>query len=300
MRAYTEGCNVATRRAQALSRSPKGTPMNRTHRNNHTRDAAPAYRPACRPARRVYSSHASATAPLGTKVHRKRRSRFNRARNVLVAIVAIAGLLHISGLANRLVVLIEPNAAATFLQFDEDEGTWSLVLVNVSNPLPDGFSVETADVGGGHSVDKRIADSLNAMLEDCRRSGYHPFIRSSFRTRDEQQQILNERVELYREAGYSGEDALSAALQWVALPGTSEHELGLAVDINDEEDDEGMYTWLASNAHQYGFILRYPLDKVDVTGISNEPWHYRYVGKQAAGEIYQTSEALEEYLARSK
>ncbi len=274
--------------------------MNRTHRNNHTRDAAPAYRPACRPARRVYSSHASATAPLGTKVHRKRRSRFNRARNVLVAIVAIAGLLHISGLANRLVVLIEPNAAATFLQFDEDEGTWSLVLVNASNPLPDGFSVETADVGGGHSVDKRIADSLNAMLEDCRRAGYHPFIRSSFRTRDEQQQILNERVELYREAGYSGEDALSAALQWVALPGTSEHELGLAVDINDEEDDEGMYTWLASNAHQYGFILRYPLDKVDVTGISNEPWHYRYVGKQAAGEIYQTGEALEEYLARSK
>lgn len=274
--------------------------MNRTHRNNHTRDAAPAYRPACRPARRAYSSHASATAPIGARVRRKRHSRFNRARNVLVAIAAIAGLLLVSGLANRLVGLIEPNAAATFLQFDEDEGTWSLVLVNASNPLPDGFSVETADVGGGHSVDKRIADSLNAMLEDCKRAGYHPFIRSSFRTRDEQQQILNERVELYREAGYSEEDALSAALQWVALPGTSEHELGLAVDINDEEDDEGMHTWLASNAHQYGFILRYPLDKVDVTGISNEPWHYRYVGKQAADEIYQTGEALEEYLARTR
>lgn len=272
------------------------TTMNRTHHNNHTRDAAPA----CRPARRAYSSHASATAPIGARVRRKRHSRFNRARNVLVAIAAIAGLLLVSGLANRLVGLIEPNAAATFLQFDEDEGTWSLVLVNASNPLPDGFSVETADVGGGHSVDKRIADSLNAMLEDCKRAGYHPFIRSSFRTRDEQQQILNERVELYREAGYSEEDALSAALQWVALPGTSEHELGLAVDINDEEDDEGMHTWLASNAHQYGFILRYPLDKVDVTGISNEPWHYRYVGKQAADEIYQTGEALEEYLARTR
>lgn len=272
------------------------TTMNRTHHNNHTRDAAPA----CRPARRAYSSHASATAPIGARVLRKRHSRFNRARNVLVAIAAIAGLLLVSGLANRLVGLIEPNAAATFLQFDEDEGTWSLVLVNASNPLPDRFSVETADVGGGHSVDKRIADSLNAMLEDCKRAGYHPFIRSSFRTRDEQQQILNERVELYREASYSEEDALSAALQWVALPGTSEHELGLAVDINDEEDDEGMHTWLASNAHQYGFILRYPLDKVDVTGISNEPWHYRYVGKQAADEIYQTGEALEEYLARTR
>ncbi len=139
-------------------------------------------------------------------------------------------------------------------------------------PFADGFSVETADVGDGHSVDKRIADSLNAMLEDCKRAGYHPFIRSSFRTRDEQQQILNERVALYRETGYSEDEALAAALQWVAPPGTSEHELGLAVGINDEEDDEGMYAWLASNAHQYGFILRYPLDKVDVTGISNEPW----------------------------
>lgn len=126
------------------------------------------------------------------------------------------------------------------------------------------------------------------------------FIRSSFRTRDEQQQILNERVALYREAGYSEEEALAAALQWVAPPGTSEHELGLAVGINDEEDDEGMYAWLASNAHQYGFILRYPLDKVDVTGISNEPWHYRYVGKRTAGEIYQTGETLEEYLARTR
>lgn len=84
----------------------------------------------------------------------------------------------------------------------------------------------------------------------------------------------------------------------MALPGTSEHELGLAVDINDENGNEDMYAWLACNAHQYGFILRYPLDKVDVTGISNEPWHYRYVGKQAADEIHQTGEALEEYLAR--
>lgn len=270
--------------------------MNNARSNNRTRYAvAPTYRPASG----AYSSHASTTAPLGTKMRRKRHSRFKRAKNVLVAIVAIAVLLTVSGLANRLVGLIEPNAAANFLQFDEDESTWSLVLVNASNPLPTDFSVETADVGNGHSVDKRIADSLNAMLDDCRRAGFHPYIRSSFRTRDVQQQILNERVELYREAGYSEEEALSAALQWVALPGTSEHELGLAVDINDEKGNEDMYAWLACNAHQYGFILRYPIDKVDVTGISNEPWHYRYVGKQAAVEIYQTGEALEEYLART-
>lgn len=288
------------RRQGARRRSPeskKETVMNSTHSNKRTRYAtASAYRAA----HGAYSSHASTTTPPRTKVRCKRSSRFKRAKSVLVAIVAIAALLTVSGLANRLIGLIEPNAAATFLRFDEDEEPWSLILVHASNPLPDGFSVETADVGDGHSVDKRIADSLNAMLEVCKRAGYHPFIRSSFRTRDEQQQILNERVALYREAGYSEEEALAAALQWVAPPGTSEHELGLAVGINDEEDDEGMYAWLASNAHQYGFILRYPLDKVDVTGISNEPWHYRYVGKRTAGEIYQTVETLEEYLARTR
>ena len=142
---------------------------------------------------------------LGPRCVAKRSSRFKRAKSVLVAIVAIAALLTVSGLANRLIGLIEPNAAATFLRFDEDEESWSLILVHASNPLPDGFSVETADVGDGHSVDKRIADSLNAMLEDCKRAGYHPLIRSSFRTRDEQQQILNERVALYREAGHSEE-----------------------------------------------------------------------------------------------
>lgn len=233
MRAHTEGCNEAARSSQALPGVQKGNSNEQHYSNKRTRYAAPTYRPACRPARRAYSSHTSATAPLGTRMRRKRHSRFNRARNVLVAIVAIAGLLLVSGLTNRLVGLIEPNAAATFLQFDEDEGTWSLVLVNASNPLPDGFSVDTADVGGGHSVDKRT-------------------------------------------------------------------RAGAAVDINDEEDDEGMYAWLASNAHQYGFILRYPLDKVDVTGISNEPRHYRYVGKRTAGEIFQTGETLEEYLARTR
>lgn len=84
------------------------------------------------------------------------------------------------------------------------------------------------------------------------------------------------------------------------LPGTSEHQTGLAVDINaDGIHSAGyeVYDWLNQNAHKYGFICRYPSDKTDITGISNEPWHYRYVGVTAAMEIHRQDLCLEEYLA---
>ena len=85
---------------------------------------------------------------------------------------------------------------------------------------------------------------------------------------------------------------------YVAIPGTSEHELGLAVDINEAggADPWGLYNWLAAHAHEYGFILRYPQGKESITGIDYEPWHFRYVGKEAAAEIYSRQVTLEEYL----
>ena len=89
--------------------------------------------------------------------------------------------------------------------------------------------------------------------------------------------------------------------QWVAIPGTSEHELGLAVDINadkEQSSNEEVYNWLAENAWRYGFILRYPQGKEDITGIDYEPWHYRYVGKEVAKEIYEAGITLEEYVGK--
>ena len=85
----------------------------------------------------------------------------------------------------------------------------------------------------------------------------------------------------------------------MAVPGTSEHQLGLAVDINanpDNSTDEEVYAWLAENAWQFGFILRYPQDKTQITGIQYEPWHYRYVGREAAAHIHTSGQCLEEYL----
>ena len=89
------------------------------------------------------------------------------------------------------------------------------------------------------------------------------------------------------------------AEQWVAIPGYSEHELGLAVDINADKErsyGEEVYCWLAENAWRYGFILRYPQGKEEITGIDYEPWHYRYVGYEAAKTIYEEDITLEEYL----
>lgn len=99
----------------------------------------------------------------------------------------------------------------------------------------------------------------------------------------------------------SEKEAMEEVQLWVAVPGTSEHELGLAVDINaDKIHSEGaeVYTWLSENAYLYGFINRYPSDKTAVTGVANEPWHYRYVGVEAAAQIHEQGICLEEYLGR--
>lgn len=87
---------------------------------------------------------------------------------------------------------------------------------------------------------------------------------------------------------------MELAEQWVARPGTSEHQLGLAVDINGAVYD--IYLWLEENSWKYGFIFRYPAYKTDLTGVAGEVWHYRYVGKEAAQEIYEQGVCLEEYL----
>lgn len=97
--------------------------------------------------------------------------------------------------------------------------------------------------------------------------------------------------------------AQELAEESVAVPGTSEHQLGIAVDINadpDKSTGDEVYEWLHKNSYKYGFIIRYPSDKTDITGTIYEPWHYRYVGVEAATEIYTQSICLEEYLENIK
>lgn len=179
---------------------------------------------------------------------------------------------------------------------DAADSSWSLVLVNGTHPLPATFSVETVAVPGGERVDARIVDALDDLFTAARAAGYAPYVRSGFRTRAEQQRTLDDKIAAYEDEGLDPARARAAALEWVALPGTSEHELGLAVDINDADGDDGLYGWLAAHAHAYGFIQRYPQERSAITGIAHEPWHYRYVGTDAATAIWQQGITLEEYL----
>ena len=114
---------------------------------------------------------------------------------------------------------------------------------------------------------------------------------------------MNERIREYENQGNSKRRATKMAEKYVAIPGTSEHQLGLSVDINADQtkcSSEKVYSWLANNAYKYGFIKRYPSSKSYITGINNEPWHYRYVGKEAAATIKNQNLCLEEYLKKYK
>ena len=175
---------------------------------------------------------------------------------------------------------------------------WNLVVVNRWNELPEDYDVELMELSNGQKIDKRIYLYLQEMFDAARAEGIYPIVREGYRTEKEQQDIFDEKVRAYINEGYSRSRAERTAKEWVALPGTSEHQLGIAVDVNADKSkcsNNEVYAWLAENAHEYGFILRYPQGKTEITGTSYEPWHYRYVGVEVANEIYERNICLEEY-----
>lgn len=174
-----------------------------------------------------------------------------------------------------------------------------LVLVNRTHIISDEYSGELVELDCGKSVDSRIYPDLQAMFDEMRSEGIYPIVNEGFRTRKDQQQMMTDQINAYLDEGYSRRKAEKLAEKIVAPVGSSEHELGIAVDIiadKAKSDNETIYNWLAENAYKYGFILRYPPNKTEITGIDYEPWHYRYVGKKAAAEIYEQGICLEEYL----
>ena len=157
-------------------------------------------------------------------------------------------------------------------------------------------------------MDSRIAESLMDMIHDAAKAGHTIYIISAYRDLDRQTYLYKAEVKEWLALGYSQKGAEEKAATVVALPGTSEHHLGLAVDLVDSTHvqlDEGAeltkgYKWLVKNCHKYGFILRYPNGATDITGIIYEPWHFRYVGEEAAKEIMEAGITLEEYLEQLK
>ncbi len=183
---------------------------------------------------------------------------------------------------------------------------WMLILVNPWTYLPEDFDVELVNLSGGQKADKRVYPDLQKMMDDMRAADLKPYICSSYRTHAKQTTLYNNQINQYLGRGYNEADARVEAGKWVAIPGTSEHQTGLAFDIvaadyvvlDETQEKEPEQQWLMSNSWKYGFILRYPNGKTDITGIYYEPWHYRYVGKKAAKEIYELGITFEEYHER--
>ena len=177
-----------------------------------------------------------------------------------------------------------------------DAENWMLILVNNDNPLADGYEVpEFTELRNSQKVDSRIYPDLQQMFDDARAEGHSPYITSSYRSKEDQQAEFDAKVSELLDQGKTQAQCEVEAAQLVAKPGYSEHETGLAIDVGSdvgEEAQNALWTWLADNSYKYGFIIRYPENKVTYTGISKEPWHLRYVGVDAATEMNNNDQCL--------
>lgn len=199
----------------------------------------------------------------------------------------------------------EPN---TLLSQSEEETTfnsddWKLVLVNKQHPIPDDYEFELGTISGSMQCDERVIAPLFDMLKAARDDGVNLIVCSPYRDIDRQTMLFGNKVDRYMGGGMSYMDAYNLASQAVTVPGSSEHQIGLAVDIitdgysslDEGFGDTAAGKWLADNSAKYGFILRYPSGKEEITSIEYEPWHFRYVGVDAANVITDNGLCLEEF-----
>jgi len=231
---------------------------------------------------------------------------------LIIIIIAVA-----SGISSRRAALAEAEAAAlaeaeaeaaelaeaeTFTPIEDLP--WYLRLINNDFPLDPTFAPELSEIVYGHFIDSRIYETTRQMLNDAEAEGLQLFIVSSFRTYEGQKALFDQEMWNWQGQGFGLFDAYHRAAESVAIPGSSEHQAGLALDIvaaNHSYFDENLeetpeIQWLKANAWRYGFILRYPADAIHITGIIYEPWHWRYVGIDAAREIHERRITLEEFL----
>lgn len=190
------------------------------------------------------------------------------------------------------------------LRAEQSTETDYLTLVNKFNPMPENYEAPIFPFDDEIEIDYRILDPLVEMLTDCTEAGNDPLVCSGYRSYADQLNLFLNKYYRVVLDGTPEEDAEDEAELSVARPGTSEHQLGLAVDIvsysyfelDEGQEETSTQKWLMENSWKYGFILRYPNGTSDITGIIYEPWHYRYVGKIAARAIYERGITLEQYL----
>ena len=182
-----------------------------------------------------------------------------------------------------------------------DAEKWNLAIINTKYPLPDSYAptLSNAISGSNIQLDSRVSERYAEMYAAAKLSGCVLTPYSGYHSYALQETNYNRKVNFYVNQGISAEEANQKASAQVLPAGCSEHNAGLAMDIVSASSDfinTKEYKWLCENAYNYGFILRYPEDKTAITGMNFEPWHWRYVGTQAAKEMKEKNQCLEEYL----
>lgn len=184
------------------------------------------------------------------------------------------------------------------------KGDWQLVLINKHHSIPDDYTFPLGTIKGNMQCDERIIPELLEMLQAAKEDGVSLIICSPYRDINRQQVLFERKIKAYMKKGYSYLEAYQISAQTVTVPGASEHQIGLAIDflcrgyssLNEGFADTEGGKWLAEHSYEYGFILRYPKGKEYITGIEYEPWHFRYVGKEAATIITEDELTLEEFV----
>ena len=186
-----------------------------------------------------------------------------------------------------------------------------LLLVNAQNPLPENYDYEgnltempTKYINGMlKQIDKDVWPYMQAMIDAQRAAETNPknwlYVRSPYRSYATQKVLFGKETEKWLKTGLSSEEAETKAATVVTRPGTSEHNTGFSADFNIAEDSfesTAMFTWMQEHAADYGFVLRFPKDKQEITGITYESWHYRFVGINNAKEMNRLNMCLEEYV----
>lgn len=197
----------------------------------------------------------------------------------------------------------ENNLEDTEENYVFDSTDWRLVLINKQHPIAEDYEFKLGKIKDNLQCDERVIEDLLLMMQAAKKDGLNLAIRSPYRTSDRQENNFNGRIKDYMGQGMSYMDAYAKASRVITVPGCSEHEVGLALDITSDtfqpleqefaDTQEGQ--WLAEHSHEYGFIVRYPEGKEYITGIVYEPWHFRYVGREAAKVMYEENICLEEF-----
>lgn len=177
---------------------------------------------------------------------------------------------------------------------------WNLRLANFENILPEDFTVEVANIDETRQFDARALPYLKQMINDMQKDGVKDvWVQSAYRSVERQKELYDNSVNKYLRQGKTQEEAERLTDEYINKPGSSDHNLGLAVDfnyVNDEFEETKAFKWLKEHAEDYGFILRYPSDKEEITKIAYESWHWRYVGEEHAKKMNELNMCLEEYI----